>query len=98
VEGCPIAASFDVELLMPSASVYISMSFKISVQVKPQARTESIVKISQREYRVSVHAPARAGKANEAVIELLAKYFSVARSSVRVLRGQSSRKKLLEIG
>jgi uncharacterized protein (TIGR00251 family) len=73
------------------------MSFRISVQVKAQARKENIVKISQQEYQVSVHAAPVAGKANEALVELLARYFSVPKSSVRVLRGQSSRKKLVEI-
>ena len=74
-----------------------AMSFRISVQVKTQARKENIVKISQQEYQISVHAAPVAGKANREVVELLARYFSVPRSSVRVLRGQSSRKKLVEI-
>jgi uncharacterized protein (TIGR00251 family) len=74
------------------------MSYRISVQIKPQARRENIVKISQKEYQVSVHAAPVAGKANEAVVQLLAKYFSVAKSSVKLLGGRSSRKKLFEIG
>ena len=74
------------------------MSFKLSVHVKPQARKQSITKISEQEYQIAVHAAPVAGKANEAVVELLAKYFSVPKSSVKVLRGQSSRKKLVEIG
>ena len=71
-----------------------SMSFTISVQVKTQARKQEIVKISPEEYQVSVHAGPVAGKANQEVIELLARYFSVPKS---VLRGQSSRKKLVEV-
>jgi uncharacterized protein len=74
------------------------MSFRISVQVKTQARKENIVKISQQEYQVSVPAVPVAGKANQALVDLLAKYFSVPKSSVKLLRGQSSRKKLFEIG
>jgi Uncharacterized conserved protein len=74
------------------------MSFKISVQVKTQARKENIIKISQEEYQVSVHAAPIAGKANQSIIDLLAKYFSVPKSSVKLLRGQSSRKKLFQIG
>ena len=74
-----------------------AMSFKIFVQVKTQARKDNILKISQQAYQVSVHAAPVAGKANREVVELLARYFSVPKSSVRVLRGQSSRKKLVEI-
>jgi uncharacterized protein len=74
------------------------MSFRISVQVKPQARRENIVKISQKEYQASVNAAPAAGKANEAVAQLLAEYLSVPKSSVKLLSGRSSRKKLFEIG
>jgi uncharacterized protein len=74
------------------------MSFRISVRVKTQARKENIAKISPEEYQVSVHAAPVAGKANQEVVELLARYFSVPKSFVKVLRGQSSRKKLIEIG
>jgi uncharacterized protein len=74
------------------------MSFRISVQVKTHARKKNIVKISQQEYQISVHAAPVAGKANQALVDLLAKYFSVPKSSVKLLRGQSSRKKLFEIG
>ncbi|MGH7782419.1 MAG: DUF167 domain-containing protein [Candidatus Binatia bacterium] len=74
------------------------MPVRISVLVKAQARKECLTKISEKEYRISVHAPPVAGKANEAVVRILAHHFSVAKSSVKVLRGQSARKKLIEIG
>lgn len=64
---------------------------------KPKARQESVEKISSGEYLVSVPAPARDGKANRAVRELLARHFSVPKTNVRIIRGQSSRKKLIEI-
>jgi uncharacterized protein len=57
-----------------------------------------VKKISAGEYAVSVNAPAREGKANEAVIELLARHFSVPKSSIRIIRGQTTRRKLIEIG
>ena len=37
------------------------------------------------------------GKANDAVVELLAKHFGVAKSRVSIVRGQSSRIKLVKI-
>ena len=46
---------------------------------------------------VSVHAPPREGKANKALIELLANYFSVPKASVKIIRGQTGRRKLIEI-
>ena len=74
------------------------MSLKIRVTVKPQARKESIIKFPSGEYQVSIHAAPRNGKANQFLIELLAKHFSVPKSAIKIVRGYSSRKKLIEIG
>jgi uncharacterized protein (TIGR00251 family) len=71
---------------------------KIWVSVKPQAKKTAVKKVSEGEYVALVQAPAREGKANEALIELLATYFSVPKSSVRLIRGEGSRRKLVEIG
>lgn len=71
---------------------------RIWVTVKPQSKKEEMRKIAEAEYIALVRAPAREGKANEATIELLADYFSVPKSSVRIIRGQTSRRKLVEIG
>lgn len=75
----------------------VQMAIRITVEVKPRAKNDTVEKLSARQYRVSVHAPPVDGKANEAVIKLLAQHFSVSKSSVRVLRGRTSRKKLVEI-
>ncbi len=74
------------------------MAFRITVSVKPQAKEERIARISAQEYKVFVNAAPVDGKANEAVIKLLAQYFAVPKSSVRVIRGAASRRKLIEIG
>jgi len=74
------------------------MALRIWVTVKPQAKKEEIRKIADAELIASVQAPARQGKANEALIGLLASYFSTSKSSVRIIRGATSRKKLIEIG
>jgi len=54
--------------------------------------------LTDTEYRASVHAPAEGGKANRALIELLADYFRVPKSAITIVRGQFARKKLLKIG
>ena len=74
------------------------MSFKICVSVKPQAKKESVIKLADGEYRVSVHPPAQDNQANQSVVKLLAKHFSVPKSAVTILRGDASRKKLIHIG
>ncbi|OGQ51728.1 MAG: hypothetical protein A3I10_05655, partial [Deltaproteobacteria bacterium RIFCSPLOWO2_02_FULL_57_26] len=65
---------------------------------KPQSKRQELKRISDGEYVVSVHAPAREGKANRAVMEILAEHFSVPRLSIKIIRGESSKRKLVEIG
>jgi uncharacterized protein len=73
------------------------MARKIWLTVKPQAKRESVTELAENQYSVAVRAPATDGKANARLIELLAEHFHTAKSHVRILRGQSARKKLLEI-
>ncbi len=71
---------------------------KIIVHVHPRARQEKIKKIDDGLYRAWVTAPPDKGKANDALITLLAREFKVAKSSVRIIIGKTAREKLVEIG
>ena len=51
-----------------------------------------------KNYKVWVKAPAKENKANLAVVKLLAKHFQTSKSKVRIISGQKSKKKLIEIG
>jgi uncharacterized protein (TIGR00251 family) len=73
------------------------MARKLWVTVKPLAKKESIAQRSDSDYVVSLRAPAREGKANGRLVELLADHFHTAKTHVRIIRGHSSRKKLIEI-
>jgi uncharacterized protein len=74
------------------------MARNISVTVKPNAKSAAVTKLTETEYRVTLHAPARDGKANRALIELLANYFHVPKSAITIVSGQFARKKLVKIG
>jgi len=69
----------------------------IKVKVKPMSKEEGVVKLSEDTYEVKVRAVPEGGKANERLIELLSKHFKVPKSSVKILRGNTSRNKLIEI-
>ncbi len=70
---------------------------KISVIVKPGVREDKVEKIDASTYCVSVKARPVDGKANEAVVALLAKQFSVPRRNVSVLTGARSKIKRVEV-
>jgi len=70
---------------------------KISVKVKPNAKQERIEKIDESNFSVWVKEKPREGKANHAVIKILANYFGVAKSDVILLKGQTSKQKIFEV-
>lgn len=67
------------------------------VDVRPNAARERVDVGADGRLSVAVRAPALQGKANAALVDLLAKHFGVGRSRVRILRGVSSRHKVVDI-
>lgn len=70
---------------------------KIEVLVKTNARKTLVEPTGPNSLRVSVNAPPLEGRANEAVCEAIADYFNVAKSRVTILRGHTSKKKLVDV-
>lgn len=70
---------------------------KISVKVKARARQEKVEKVSQAQYKVWVKAAAEKGKANEAVIEAMAGHLDKPKSRFRIISGQTSSQKIVEV-
>ncbi len=70
---------------------------EIKVKVIPHARKAEIIKLADGSLRVKVVSPPEKNKANEELTEMLARYYSVAKSRVRIVRGDRSREKLIEI-
>ena len=69
----------------------------LTVKVIPNAKKPLVEKEEQNIYLVRVDAPAVGGKANKRLIELLAKHFGVKKSAVRIIKGEKSREKIIEI-
>lgn len=70
---------------------------KIFVKAKPKAKKGKVEKINQNHFAVWVKEPPIKGMANIAIIKLLADYFSKAPSQVKIISGQTSRDKIIEI-
>jgi len=69
---------------------------KIQVKVKPSSKNEEVSQEGDN-FVVKVREPPKEGKANQAVIKLLAKHFSVSQGQVRILSGFKSKNKVIEI-
>jgi uncharacterized protein (TIGR00251 family) len=70
---------------------------KIIVKVKPASREDKIEKINENSFAVSVKAPPVDGKANAALVKLLAEYFDISPSLVEIISGHLARVKVIRI-
>lgn len=71
---------------------------KVFVFLKPNSRhREDVVANDDGSLTVYTKAPAIEGRANLAAVKLVAKYYGVAPSRVKLVRGVASRNKVFEI-
>ena len=70
----------------------------IKIKLTPRARENKIIGWQGETLRVSVTAPPEDGKANRALLKLLAKEWKVAKTDLQIIKGQKGREKLVKIG
>ena len=69
----------------------------LRIKVKPNARTSALTEQADGSWLAQLKAPPVDGKANEALIELVAKHWGVRKAQVSIKSGASSRMKLVTI-
>jgi uncharacterized protein YggU (UPF0235/DUF167 family) len=69
---------------------------RLAVRVTPGARSETL-EIADGKLLAKVRAKPKDGEANEAVLKLLAAALGIATSRLRLLRGATSREKLVQL-
>ncbi len=70
---------------------------RVAVRAQPGAAKDRVVGKIGDDWKIAVKAPPVAGKANQALTELLALLCGVAASQVELAHGASGRRKLFEI-
>ncbi len=69
----------------------------VKVKAKPRSKKEGVKKLAENYFEVRVKQPPEKGRANERIAELLAEYFDIPKSRVRLVRGETSKEKVFEI-
>ena len=69
----------------------------LRIRVNPGASRNRVDGYDDGVLRLRVTAPPEAGKANAAVTGLLADFLGIPRSRLKIIRGLSSRNKVLEV-
>ena len=75
---------------------------KINIHLIPNAKKSEVLSEEQdlfggKTLKVKVAAPPIEGKANKELINLLSKHFDVPKSHIKIIAGEKSRNKIVEI-
>jgi uncharacterized protein (TIGR00251 family) len=74
-----------------------AVSTRVRLRVAPGATRAGIVGRHGDAWKVRVAAPAEGGRANDAVVRLLAETLSVPRAAVTLVSGHAARDKIVEL-
>jgi uncharacterized protein len=69
----------------------------LAVRVQPRASRNEVAGVMQGALKIRLQAPAVEDRANEALCELLAELLKRPKSAVRILAGERSRTKRIEV-
>jgi len=70
---------------------------KITVKVIPSASCNKVEVIKETELKVYVTSSPQKGKANKQMINVLSHFFGTRKSALRIVKGETSRQKVIEI-
>jgi uncharacterized protein YggU (UPF0235/DUF167 family) len=70
---------------------------KFEVRVATRAKKEKVTELSKGILKVWVHPAPEKGRANAAVLELLAKHFGKPKNFLTILQGKTKGYKIIEI-
>jgi uncharacterized protein (TIGR00251 family) len=68
---------------------------KFFVKVKAGAKADQVDPVDETHLNVFVKAPAREGRANEAVLKVLAEHLGVPRVRLSIVKGLANRNKVI---
>ena len=70
----------------------------IKVRVLPRSsRDEVMGEMADGTLKIKLTTPPVDGKANEALVELLSDYYNIPKGLISIVRGQTSKNKIIEI-
>lgn len=70
---------------------------KIFIKAKPKAKRKYLKQIDETHFEIAVNEPAEQGKANQAIIKVLAEYLDVSRSQLEIISGREFRQKIVKL-
>jgi uncharacterized protein (TIGR00251 family) len=70
---------------------------RLNIKVIPNASKSEIISCGDGEWKIKVQTPPEDGKANRVLIQLLAKHFQLPKNRIKIITGEKSHQKIIEI-
>jgi len=70
---------------------------KLNIKVQPKSSQQKVIKNSDNSLKVYLKAAPTDGKANKELKGVLADFYKVRKSVIKIIRGKASRDKVVEI-
>ncbi|MDR2807083.1 MAG: DUF167 domain-containing protein [Puniceicoccales bacterium] len=70
---------------------------RISIKVIANASKSEIISHRDGAWKVKIQAPPKDGKANRALIQLLAQHFQLPKNCIKIIAGEKSPQKMIEV-
>jgi hypothetical protein len=75
---------------------------RVAIRLSPRARSDRLIAVAEAAegghvLKATITAPAEAGRANEALLQLLAKSWKVPRRDLSIIAGSTRRNKIVRI-
>ncbi|MEW6570991.1 MAG: DUF167 domain-containing protein [Nitrospirota bacterium] len=69
----------------------------LKVRLEPRSSRKGVSGLIGDSLKIKVHSPPVGGAANDELMEILSERFGVKKSAIKIIKGRSSRDKVLEI-
>ncbi|MFA7245096.1 MAG: DUF167 domain-containing protein [Candidatus Magasanikbacteria bacterium] len=69
----------------------------LNIKVIPKSSLNKVIRLSENELKVKLTSPPVDGEANKKLIEILSKEFNVAKSKIRIVKGETGKNKVVDI-
>ncbi len=69
----------------------------IKVRATPNSKKETVERVSEDHFKISVKEKAERNMANGRILDIIAKYFDVPVSAVKIINGHHSPSKMLSV-
>ncbi len=69
----------------------------INIRVEPRSSRAEVIGVHGDTLKVKLTSPPVEGAANKQLIEILAKHFGIRKGAVRIIKGERSKNKVVEI-